>query len=80
MATRGVENRRMTTARQDPIRFLYLEHQFCSLCRAEGRHHVRVFDLSVDGPTRPGWKARRRAAALAHLLSEHPRQHAEVTR
>lgn len=68
-----------TTARRDPARFLYLERQFCSLCRAEGRPGVRVFDLSVERHDR-GFALRRRNAALRHLKADHPKAYAEVTR
>lgn len=67
--------RSMITARQDPTRFLYLEKQFCSLCRAAGRPGVRVFDLSTDRPIIRGFRLRRRNAALRHLKTEHPAQY-----
>jgi len=66
----------MRTARQDPMRFLYLERQFCSLCRANGKPGVRVVHLGEGRPTLRAW----RAAALRHLKAEHPKAYAEVTR
>lgn len=69
-----------TTARQDPTRFLYLERQFCALCRADGIPGVRVVDVA-DAATLSvrSYRAKRRRRALAHLKANHPAVYREVT-
>jgi hypothetical protein len=63
----------MTTSRSDWTRFLYLERQFCSICRAQGTSGVRVADvrdrLTMTGST---WRRRRNAQAKRHMMATHP--------
>lgn len=67
----GMEHR---TTDQFPERWGYLERQFCSLCRAQGRPGVRV--ISVNERVLLGdvkFRRVRRAAFRRHLKEVHGR-------
>lgn len=64
---------------RDWARFLYLERQFCSVCRGLGRPGVRIADVRRRlevGDAR--FKRERGAAARRHMLAEHPTLAARV--
>lgn len=70
----------MTTARQDPTRYLCRERQFCSLCFAAGAGWVQVHHAGRRAELSDrAFRAERNRAAMAHLKAEHPKAYGEVT-
>jgi hypothetical protein len=61
------------TSRSDWTRFLYLERQFCSICRAKGTPGVRVVDVRDRlSMTDTAFRRRRNAQAKRHIQTVHP--------